>query len=258
MALSGYSDINSILNELKNSLLKILGENLVGFYLTGSLTYGDFDRGSSDIDFFAVITSKLSDKELSAVEKLHAHIGSMFPEWSKRIEGSYVNLKMLQSKVPSQETRPYVNAGKIWHFPFGDEWLINLFQLKQKGRLIVGKPIDEIVPDVDIEDVSEASKANLRTDWKPKLNEENPFDSKDYDSSHLQAYAIFSMCRALFTYVEGGVVSKKVAALWVKEKYPQWRELVAKALDWKHGEMLDVVHQTKQFIHFVLDEVGIE
>jgi len=46
-----HKDVNQILHLLKTGLINILGKNLVGLYLTGSLTYGDFNRGSSDIDF---------------------------------------------------------------------------------------------------------------------------------------------------------------------------------------------------------------
>jgi predicted nucleotidyltransferase len=45
-----YQDINKILSSMANSIQDILGKNLVGLYLFGSLSYGDFNPNSSDID----------------------------------------------------------------------------------------------------------------------------------------------------------------------------------------------------------------
>lgn len=250
-----FPDIQQILELLKEGLLGILGENLVGLYLMGSLTYGDFNRGSSDIDFFVVVKNTLTDNELDELEILHNEIGSEFPEWSKRIEGSYVPIYMLQSKTPSKETRPYVNAGKIWHFPFGDEWLLNLFQIQECGAALMGESIENIIPRVTIEEARIASRNNLLSDWKPKLLEHEPFKSKDYDGSHLQTYAILSLCRVLYTFKVGKVASKKVAADWAKKNYDQYAELIEKAQNWVHGNKIDVQDETLNFIRFVLSVV---
>lgn len=255
MELDNYPDVIEILELLKEGLGRVLGDNLVGLYLMGSLTYGDFDKGSSDIDFFAVIKKELSSEELRELETMHGEIGSNFPEWSKRIEGSYVPMDMLHSKTPPKETRPYVNAGKIWHFPFGDEWLLNLFQIQESGVVLVGMPIEEIIPRVTIEEARNASRENLLSEWKPKLTQSEPFKSEDYDRSHLQVYAILSMCRVLYTDKVGEVASKKVAADWAKESYEQWTELIDAAQKWKHGMKLDVQEETLNFIRFVLSVV---
>ncbi|MEZ4626197.1 MAG: hypothetical protein R2843_15715 [Thermomicrobiales bacterium] len=44
-------DVRSILADLRDAIDRIFGERLLALYLTGSLTYGDFDPGSSDIDY---------------------------------------------------------------------------------------------------------------------------------------------------------------------------------------------------------------
>ena len=71
-----YDDVNAILTQLSAGLPELLGEQLVGLYLTGSLTYGDFDPGSSDIDFLAVLSKELSDEQLHAIRTLHESQGS--------------------------------------------------------------------------------------------------------------------------------------------------------------------------------------
>lgn len=253
--LESYDDIKQILRLLIDGLSDILADNLIGLYLTGSLTYGDFDRGSSDIDFFTVLKKKLNTDELSEIEAMHRKIGSKFPEWSKRIEGSYVPMDMLQSKIPPTETRPYVNAGKIWQFPFGDEWLLNLFQLQESGVVLTGKPIEDVIPHVTIKEAKLASRNNLLSEWKPKLDESDPFESNDYDNSHLQVYAILSMCRVLYTHNFGKVASKKKAADWTREQYQQFSPLIQEAQNWKHGLKLDFKEAVLEFIKFTFSVV---
>jgi hypothetical protein len=49
-----------------------------------------------------------------------------------------------------------------------------------------------------------------------------------------QAFAVLSMCRALYCLEHGVVVSKPAAAAWASQQLgPPWPELVARALGWR-------------------------
>jgi hypothetical protein len=90
-----HDDINAILNELAVNLRRILGPQLFGLYLTGSLTYCDIDRGSSDIDFLAILGKALTAEQLDLIKQVHGRIGERYPLWAERIEGSYITSDML-------------------------------------------------------------------------------------------------------------------------------------------------------------------
>lgn len=257
MKLTPYEDVNEILDILREGLMDILGNSLVGLYLTGSLSYGDFDRGSSDIDFLAVLMGPLSEDQLREIEKLHSKIGKEYPEWQKRIEGSYITQEMLSGTKPPTQSRPYVNAGKIWHFVYGYEWILNLHSLYESGITLFGPDPKDIISPIKIEDVRVASQKNLLNEWQTKLEDPTPFKSDDYNSSHLQAYAVLTMCRILYTANNKDVVSKKVAATWTKNTYgKQWRSLIEKAENWKHGKKLNLEGEIKKFIKFVVKEIA--
>ncbi|MEZ0537617.1 nucleotidyltransferase domain-containing protein [Caldicellulosiruptoraceae bacterium PP1] len=49
-----YEDINHLLNSLLSRIQNIFGTKFLGFYLYGSLVWGDFDKDISDIDLLAV------------------------------------------------------------------------------------------------------------------------------------------------------------------------------------------------------------
>ncbi|MGI0015368.1 MAG: nucleotidyltransferase domain-containing protein, partial [Nitrososphaera sp.] len=219
--LTFHKDVNDILATLVDELLKILGSQLVGLYLTGSLTYGDFDPGSSDIDFLAILNRELSDGQRLRIQRMHSTIADQYPKWSKRIEGSYITRDMLSSTGPPRKPRPYINAGEFWHPDprYGNEWLVNLSALRETGVALVGPDPKAIILPVDIDAVREASKEDLHAEWLPKLRDPSPFHKLGYESSHLQAYAILTMCRILYRDKNDGVASKRIASEWVKRTY---------------------------------------
>jgi Domain of unknown function (DUF4111) len=254
LALTPYPDVNAILGKLVLALPAILGENLAGFYLTGSLTYGDFDDGSSDIDYLVVLQREIDASQRHALKRLHAEVASRFPEWRERIEGSYVTRDMLTYVLPPPQGRPYVNQGAFWDPdpPYGNEWLINLYALRERGIAMVGPPPDALFPPVDIRDVREASRRDLLEEWLPQLN-----DPAFPPDAHHEAYVTLTMCRILHRARHDGVASKRVASAWVKERYGEpWRSLVEKAERWRHGEEMGAHDEVRAFVRFVARELA--
>ncbi len=76
-----------------------------------------------------------------------------------------------------------------------------------------------------------------------------------------QAYAILTVCRGLYTSRYGEQVSKRQAALWAAETLPEWVSLIQNALIWrKTWRDVDVdqeatLAETRQFVHFVIDQI---
>jgi predicted nucleotidyltransferase len=253
--LTAHQDVNDLLVLFTERLSSLLGDQLVGLYLTGSLTYGDFDPESSDIDFLAVLTHALSKEQLERIEAINTLIGKSFPKWSKRLEGSYITKDMLSSVQPPKQSRPYVNGGKLWDFLYGNEWVLNLYVMYECGIALYGTDVKELFKPIAISQVRKASKKDLYDDWEPKLHDPKAFSNEDYESSHLQAYAILTMCRILYREFNDDVASKRKSSAWVKTVYAQWADLVNKAENWQHGKELDAVNETLKFIKFTISEV---
>src|SRR6516225_5951265 len=98
-----YPAINAMLTEWVEGLRRLLGKNIVGLYLSGSLACGDFVPQSSDIDLQAVVRSPLTQDELRSVEQLHRAIERRCPQWANRIECSYVPLQLMLELRPPQD-----------------------------------------------------------------------------------------------------------------------------------------------------------
>ncbi len=245
--------VRSIVEELHGGIVSSLGSNLVGLYVTGSLTYGDFDPGSSDIDYLAVLHSPLSPSHRSALIDLHHLIGGRHPAWRERIEGSYVTMEMLPSVEPPPQPRPYVNQGEFWSPDprYGSEWLINRHVLQECSLPLAGPAFSTLVPPVDIELVREASARDLFNEWLPQVDDEGFLPD-----SHHEAFVTLTMCRILHRHANDEVVSKRQAAAWVRTQVePRWQDLIDVALAWQHGQTLGRRDDVRAFVTFTSQSV---
>lgn len=247
-----YKDVNEVLNSLTGEIALILEENLVGVYLTGSLSYGDFNPENSDIDLLVIIKNLISEEKLEALKKMHLDVERNNNKWAKRIECSYVPLDMLPSILPPKTPRPYIGEGIFYpEAPYGNEWIINQYLLYNHSILLLGPDFKTLVKPIDIEDVRAACIRDLFEEWEPKIN-----DPEWFNNSHYQSYIVLNLCRILYTVMCHATATKKVSASWVKCEFaPEWRSLVQTAEDWHYGKEMNSKEQTIEFIQFVVSKV---
>ena len=100
-SLTKYSDVNEIIDFFVISVIPILDGNVLGIYLTGSLSYGAFNYHSSDIDITVIVHRPVSRSELDSIERLHREIEGKFEKWAWRLECSYTPVDMLPGVMPS-------------------------------------------------------------------------------------------------------------------------------------------------------------
>lgn len=247
-----YQDINDILVEYADGAKNILGNNLIGIYLSGSLAYGDFVPGRSDIDLQAVTGKLLTEKELASIERLHKNLEKKNPAWAKRIECSYVPMKIIGEVLPPKTPRPYWGSGVFYPVaPAGNEWIINHYFLCKCGIALEGPDFRTLIPPIDIREVRKASARDLFKEWKPKI------DNREWMSdSHCQSYLVLNLCRILSTVMGGEPGSKKAATKWTKEKYPEWKDLIDEAEKWEYGKEMNKVGEVVDFVNFAIKKVN--
>lgn len=250
--LTPYSDVNNILLDILNNIRNALGQNLVGIYLFGSLSYGDFNPDSSDIDVVVIINNPLTRQELLLLKQLHQNIKEKYQKWSERFECSYTPVDMLKNILPPKEPRPYFGGGVFYdEAPYGNEWIINNYLLYQHGIALTGCDFKQLTTQVDISEVQKACIRDLFQEWETKIT-----DFEWLDNSHYQSYIILNLCRILYTVMEGVAGTKKASAEWVKNKFGlPWSKLVANAQDWRYGKEMSSRSDTIDFIKFTIDMV---
>jgi hypothetical protein len=246
-----YPDVNAVLHVLLSGVQAILGNHFIGMYLHGSLASGDFDpQRSADIDFVVVTADQLPDEMLPALEAMHARIAASGLKWATRLEGDYIPRPALRRYDPTRARYPHF--GMDGHFDVeqhDSNGVIQRHAIRKHGVVVAGPAPQTLIDPVQPNDLRRAALAILREWWSPQLH-----DSARLHSSEYQAYAILTMCRALYTLQYGVVVSKPVAARWAQQELGEpWAALIERALAWRHDAELDSLNETLNFIRYTLE-----
>ena len=246
-----YADINSLLESLLSRMRHILQEKLVGLYLYGSLTTGDFDPESSDIDLLAATSSDVSDTEFDALRAMHLDFARDNPGWEDRVEVAYLSVTALRTFRSERSPISVISPGEPFHMKeAGRDWLMNWYVVREKGVALFGPPVEALIAPITREEFAGCVR-DYAADWGDRI--------KDVRDRKGQAYAILTMCRALHVHRTGEQASKRQAALWAQEELPQWSGLIQSALAWRESwREQQVDHaatraETIRFVNFVRD-----
>ncbi|KTD83070.1 aminoglycoside adenylyltransferase domain-containing protein [Legionella waltersii] len=244
------SEIKALLQELVQKVQANLLDSFIGLYVGGSIANNSFNANTSDIDCYIITTEPLSEITISQIEAMHNELYSSHTPYVKKIEASYIAQNELLNFNPENK-RPYFNEGKLYLAPYGNNFIIELSLLRNKGIAISGPDIKGMIKEVSPEELQLAIKKNLAEYWRVMLTDLVKLKRSDY-----QVFAIFTMCRTLYSLETGGITSKTKAAHWVINKYSVWSDLILKAIACKPGSELNKLKETQQFIKFVLDFVS--
>jgi hypothetical protein len=246
-----YSDVNWLLQDFLVALQALLGKQLHGFYLYGSLSLGDFDPKSNDVDFLIVTTEELSGKVLDHLREMHATLAANGNPYAQRLEGSYISRTALQRYDPDHADHPTI--GSDWEVQVarhGSNWIIERHIVREHGVLVWGPSPRSLIDPVSPHELRLAVSEALEQFWQKQLTGPEP---EWLRPRHYQAFAVLTMCRALYTLSQGEIVSKPAAAAWALQTLdPSWRPLIERALIWRHQHDKDELTETLAFMHFAL------
>ena len=245
-----YKEINALLLELTLRAQSILENNLIGAYIGGSIATNSFDFETSDIDYYVITTDLLSEDKVLRLEKMHKQLYSSKLPYAKKIEASYIPKQVFLNFDPNG-TRPYFNEGQFYLGQYGNNYLIELHVLREKGITLIGQPIKSLIKKISNKDLILAIQKNLHEYWKITLNDSSKFARSDY-----QVFAILTMCRTLYSLETGRITSKIEAGQWAMQCLgAQWRYLIEQALAWKPGQNIDQSEETQSFIKYTLMKI---
>jgi hypothetical protein len=253
MPITAYADVNDMLDYLRSGLQAALKEKLVGVYLYGSLVWGDFDRASSDIDLVVATASDIDAQEFSSLDAMQHGFVDAYPYWDRRLEIAYVSTATLQTFKSRASTIAVISPGEPFHFKQTDPgWLMNWYMVQEQGRVLFGPAPTTLIDPISPQEFIQTVKRHA-VRWSEWIN-----DSHNRPS---QAYAILTMCRALYTCTHGVQVSKRKAAEWAAQQLPEWSGLIGNALEWRSAWRDDDVDhaatfpETVRFVQFMIERI---
>jgi len=245
-----YPDVNTVLRLLLSRVQAALGDYFIGMYVHGSAASGDLDPQRSDIDFLVVTADVLPEEMLPVLEAMHARITASGLNWTPKLEGSYIPQQALRRYDANHAHHPALRMdGSFDVDEHGSDWVIQRHVIREKGIVVAGPAPQTLIDPVQPNELRRAVLGTLREWWKPQLHDRSRLQDPEY-----QAYAVLTMCRALYTLQHGTVVSKAVAARWTQEELGErWAALIERALAWPQGAQSDEMDETLDLIRYTLE-----
>ena len=216
------AQVSALLQELTAQLPVMLGRNLVGVYLYGSLTQRAFDPKRSDVDLIVVTRRDLSAAEFRRLDA-----------WLKRARESNAWMARLQISFLIRDEIITMDA-KACLYQFGelkrggsDGNPIIWLNVLRSGVVLYGPPPESFVPEITPEILSAALAREVGY-LRAEICEQPQSEWRDVPS--YRAYAVLTLCRILYSHRHGTIVSKRRAAKWALENLPaRWHALIRQA-----------------------------
>lgn len=248
-------EVDALLGELQTQVQATLSDALLGLYLYGSKVTGGYTVGVSDVDLLAVTTTALDDVTLQALRGMHTTLEAAYPAWRDRIEVAYVPFEALQTFRQRPSAIAVISPGEPFHtVEAGCAWLVNWWVVRHQGVALLGPPPSELIPPIDTVEFLAIVREHAREwpSWVQGMREHRGG----------QAYAILTLCRALYACAHGEQTSKQEAAAWAQGRYPQWAPLIADALLWRlepaprSPQHRATYALTERFVRFAAEEIA--
>ena len=239
------SKLSSLLQSLTVQLPVLLGRNLVGVYLYGSVTHHSFNPKRSDVDCLVVTRRDLSDAQFRRLGGWLAQMEKSNP-WTSRLQISF----LLKDHVLTMNS-------KACHYQFGllkrgssDGNPIIWLDYQRSGKILFGSPPETFLPDITPEIFSAALDRELAY-LKEEISEKPSSEWRDVPM--YRAYAVLTVCRILYSTAKRSITSKKTAAKWVIKKWPRrWTKIINQGLTYNEiGRESDIpLKDIEEFISF--------
>ncbi len=222
-----HAEVNAVLWELMEGLRAILGSQLAGVYLYGSLTTGEFDR-QSDIDVLVATRHEMSDETFASLAAMHDQIAGGDSWCATQLEVAYVPLRTLRRYDAECSVYPHVDRGKGERLHMKEHWsdcIVQRHVLRERGITLAGPHPATVIDPVSEDDLRQAMR-----DVLPKWAESLLGDAAQLGRRGSQSYVVLSICRMLYTLETGAVTSKRQVADWARKTLDEkWSLLVGRA-----------------------------
>ncbi|MFQ6017445.1 MAG: aminoglycoside adenylyltransferase domain-containing protein [Kiloniellaceae bacterium] len=216
-------EINRLFASIKNDLPVILGENLSGAYVYGSVSFGSFDPSRSDIDCVVVTEKPLTNREIAALRKWHGKLRKTHSPAGK-LEMPYVVKGELFLAASEFLETPLYSSGRFFEKADTNGYNpITWLNIRENGITLCGAEPKTFVPKIGKQVLKDA--LSLEIDYIRNKNR------RWFRKDAYKSYAVLTLCRILYTLRFNRLSSKETAARWCLKTAPsRWHALISAAL----------------------------
>lgn len=218
------AQVSDLLQELTAHLPVLLGRNLIGIYLHGSLTQRAFNPKRSDVDCIVVTKRDLSDAQFRKLGGWLALSAESNP-WAARLH----LLCLLKSEVLTMNSKACFYQFGVLKRTRSDGNPIIWMNVLQNGGVLFGPRPESFVPVITPEILFQALERELGY-LREEISDKPEGKWKNVPS--YRAYAVLTLCRILYSFRKGPVVSKQRAATWALKYLPEeWNDIILQVLE---------------------------
>lgn len=252
MSWSKYEEVNDIIEKLISGHKRIFGDKTIGFYLYGSLVWGDFDVHTSDIDTLCVVVAEITEEEFEELRMMHEEIVRETPQWGNRIEVHYAPQDGLKNFRTASFKMGNISPGEPLHIiDSGVDWIDEWYCVQEYAITLYGVDKKEVIPHIEKQEFIQTICGYAKS-FRERIR-------TCKESSYSQAYAILTLCRALYTLKNEEQISKPAAARWAMDFLPEYRNVISSALIWRQERDASLRDPHETYVlaeRFVDDVVG--
>jgi predicted nucleotidyltransferase len=241
-------EIRGQLEQFVNGCHHILGEDLTGLYLHGSLAMGCFNPQLSDLDLLV-----LSERRLTQQDK--ALFAEMMLTLSRNPSPIEMSVLARERVFPwqhpaafefhySESWREKLEAGDLDQPETDDDLAAHVVIARERGITLYGQPARQLLPEVPTDDYVDA----LLFD----------FDEARDKITESPVYSVLNLCRVYWFLLKNAISSKDEAGEWAQLYLPEvYRPVVSKALRGYrgNGEVRLAAEELRSFAAYIDEQV---
>jgi hypothetical protein len=230
-----------------------------GLYLHGSLGFGEWHAGRSDVDFVAVSRARPTGREVARLRDVHEHLGETFPY--PPYDGFYATWSDLAAPAAQCPDVPCTLGGSFAEEGRYDVNPVTWHELAWHGVTVRGPDLGEVDVWTDLAALRSYTHANLSSYWGRQAAALARFPAEAGRSDVVTSF-VLGVPRLHHLLAKDRLTSKDGAGQHAVDAFgEEWRVLVAEALSYRAtGERIgvlaehDLAAQTIAFTELALRE----
>lgn len=204
---------------------------LEGMYLHGSIAIDAYIEGKSDIDFVAVTSRKLTNKDATILKEIHLDLAETCRK--PQLDGIYVQSSNLAAEGYFYNEGTFSKA--VHDIP------VTWWLLKNKGVKILGAAASKLPLDVTTEELTTYVRKNMNEYWATRTSkmEQKKEQLMTYPVEHIETemeWTVLGLLRQFYTLREQDIISKLAAGEYgLRELETKWHRLIQEAINIRQG-----------------------
>jgi len=199
-----------------------------GLYLHGSLGFGEWYDGRSDVDYVAVLAERPDEATVGRLREIHAELGTTFAR--PPFDGFHLTWDDLRRSPSQCPDLPCTQAGIFHEAERLDVHPVTWHELSRHGVTVTGPELGEVEIWADDAELRRYTHDNLGSYWREEAESLARFPA-EAGRPDIVAWCVLGVCRLHHLLATGELTSKTGAGRYAVEAFGErWRLIVTEAL----------------------------